>query len=63
MCDSPVARVDRRDNTQVDVDVQPLHVDVVRLAVVVVVRLVHGGGGVVTFLKNVIVRQLDEAKV
>ena len=41
--DSPVARVDRRDNTHVDLEVQPLRVDVVRFDVVVIVHLVDDG--------------------
>ena len=43
MYDSHVARADRRDNTLVDLDVQPLCVDVVRFDEVVVVHLAHDG--------------------
>ena len=43
LCDSLIARVDCRDNTQVDLEVQPLRVDVVRFAVVVVVHLANVG--------------------
>ena len=50
LCDSPVALVDRRDKAQVDIDVQLLRVEVVRLAVVVVVHLAHDEDGVVTVL-------------
>ena len=39
LCDSPVKRADRRDNTQVDLEVLPLREDVVRCAEVVVVHL------------------------
>ena len=42
--DSLVARVDRRDNTQADLDVQPLRVEVVRFDVVVIVHLADDGG-------------------
>ena len=63
LCDSRVARVDRRDNTQVDLEVLPLCVDVVQFAVVVVVHLAYDGDGVVSVLNNVIVVQPDEAKV
>ena len=63
LCDSPVAWVDRRDNTQVGLDVQPLRVDVVRFAVVVIINLAYDGGCVVSVLNNVIVVQPDEAKV
>ena len=62
VCDGLVTWVDRRDNTHVDNEVQPLRVDVVRFAVVVIVHLADEGGGV-TFLNNGIVAQLDEAKV
>ena len=55
--------VDRRDNTQGDIYAQPLCVDVVRFAVLVIVHLVHDGDGVVTVLNNGIVVQQDEAKV
>ena len=63
LCNSHVARVDRRDNTQVDLEVQPLRVDVVRFSVEVIVHLPHDGGGVVADLNNGIVGQPDEAKV
>ena len=54
LCNSHVARVDRRDNTQVDIEVQPLRVDVVSFAVVGVVHLAHDED-VVTVINNVIV--------
>ena len=54
LCNSHVARVDRRDNTQVDLEVQPLRVDVVSFAVVGVVHLAHDED-VVTVINNVIV--------
>ena len=63
LCNSHVARVDRRDNTQGDLEAQPLRVDVVRFAVVVVVHLADDGGGVVVVVNNVIVVQPDESKV
>ena len=56
-------RVERRDNTQVGIDVQPLDVDVIRFAVVVIVQLEDDGGCVVTVLNNGIVVQPEEAKV
>ena len=59
---SPVTRVDRRDDTQVCIEVQRLRVDVVRFAVVVVARLAHGGG-VVSFINTVIVIRPDEAEL
>ena len=62
LCDSPVAWVDRHDITLVDLDVQPLCVEVVRFAEAVVVHLEHDGDGVVIVLKNAIVIQRDEAK-
>ena len=62
LCDSPVARADRRDNTQVDIEVQ-LRVEVVRFAEVVVVHLADDGNGEVMVLNNAIVDQPDEAKV
>ena len=43
LCDSPVPRADRRDNTQGDLEVQPMRVDVVRFAEVVVVHLAMMG--------------------
>ena len=61
--DSPIAWADRRDNTHVDLEVQPLCVDVVRFAVVVVAHLEHDGGGVVSFINTVIVVKQDETKV
>ena len=63
LCDSPVARVDRRDNTQVDLEVQPLRVEVVRFSVVVIVHLADDGDGVVTIPNNGTVVQPDETKV
>ena len=62
LCDSRVWRVDRRDNTRVDLEVQALRVDVVRLDEVVIIRLAHDGG-VVTVLNIDIVVQPDDAKV
>ena len=62
MCDSPVARGDRRDNTQGDLEAQPLRVDVVRFAVVVVVHLAHDGMVVSLCSKNGSVVAPDEAK-
>ena len=62
-CVSLVAPVDRRDNTQVDIGVQPRRVDVVGFAVLVIVHLAHVGYGGVTALNNIIVVQPDEAKV
>ena len=41
--DSRVTRVDRRDNTQVGIDAQPLRVGVVRFDVVVIVHLADDG--------------------
>ena len=63
LCDCPVARGDGRDNTQVDVELQSLPVDVVRFAEVVVVHLPHDGSRVVKVLSNVVVVQPDQAKV
>ena len=57
MCNNPVARGDRRENTQVGIEVQ-LRVEVVRFAEVVVVDLKHDGDGGVTIF-NVIVQQDD----
>ena len=54
MSDSHVPLADRRDNTQVDLEVQPLRVDVVRFAEVGVVHLAHDED-VVTVINNVIV--------
>ena len=62
-CVSHVAQVDRHDNTQVDLEIQPLRVDVVRFAVVVVVHLADDGGGEVTVLNKFVVVQPDDAKV
>ena len=42
-CDSHVQWADRRHNTHVDIEVQPLRVGVVRFDVVVIVHLVHDG--------------------
>ena len=61
--DSPVVWVDRRDKTQVDLEVQPLCVEVVRFSVVVIVHLADDGGGVVTIPNNGTVVQPDETKV
>ena len=63
LCDSPVAWVDRHDITLVDLEVQPLRVDVVRFAEAVVIHLEHDGGGCVTVHNNDIVVQPEEAKV
>ena len=60
--DSPVARVERRDNTQGGIEVRSLRADVVRFAEVVVVHLTDDGGVVVTVLNNDIVIQHDEDK-
>lgn len=63
LCDSPVKGEGRRVFTMVDLDVQPLRVEVVRYAETVVVCLAHDGGGIFSLLNNVIVVQSDEAKV
>ena len=56
-------RVDSRDNTQVGLGVQPLCVEVVRFAEIVLVHLEDDGGGVVAVVNNVTVVGFDEAKV
>ena len=43
LCDSPVVRDDRQDNTLVDLGVQPLRVEVVRFAEEVIVHFAHEG--------------------
>ena len=60
---SLVAWVDRRYKTQIDLDAQPLRVEVVRFAEIVLVHLEDDGGGVVAVVNNVIVVGFDEAKV
>ena len=58
-----LSSVDRRDNTQVDIEVQSFSVEVVRFDDVVIVHFAHGRSGEVTALNNVIVVEPDEAKV
>ena len=62
LCDSHVTRGDRRDNTRVDLGVQPLSVDVVRFTDAVVVHIGYDGVEV-TVHNNIIVVPTDEAKV
>ena len=62
LCDSPVARAYRRDNTQVVLEGQ-LRVEVVRFDEAVIVHLVHDVDGVVTIINNGFFVQEDETKV
>ena len=55
-------RVDRRDITQVDIEVQPLRVEVVRFAVAVFVHLAHDGDGELVVINIVIGVHFDDAR-